>query len=412
MANEEIISAMQAANKWWRGELQLDFKPRHIYYEMQKFLPERQIMALVGLRRTGKTTILLKIVQDHLATLGRENIIYFSFDEFKAVKLRLILQEYSRLMGKRLDIGRYMFLFDEIQKLEGWEEQLKSLYDTYPNIKFLISGSESLFIRKKLRESLAGRMYEFHIKTLSFKEYLDFKAVDYHNIGLAKGDIISELPLFFLSNGFPEIIGKEKEIAVKYVKENVIEKIIYRDIPQVVPIKEPATLEQLLKIILANPGEIINLDSLSGELNVTRQTISTYMGYLEKSFLIRKLYNFSRNARKTQRKAKKYYPTIINPNMTDWHDYFGKIFETFVVNELDAEFFWRDAYKNEIDIVKTDPLTAIEIKSGKVSKEDARAIKSFSRKFAPKAGLILSYDTEGTVEGLPVVPFYKYLLDT
>ncbi len=126
MANEEIISAMQAANKWWRGELQLDFKPRQIYYEMQKFLPERQIMALVGLRRTGKTTILLKIVQDHLATLGRENIIYFSFDEFKAVKLRLILQEYSRLMGKRLDTGRYMFLFDEIQKLEGWEEQLKS----------------------------------------------------------------------------------------------------------------------------------------------------------------------------------------------------------------------------------------------------------------------------------------------
>ena len=88
------------------------------------------------------------------------------------------------------------------------------------------------------------------------------------------------------------------------------------------------------------------------------------------------------------------------------------LYSLSLIQLIDAEFFWRDAYKNEIDIVKTDPLTAIEIKSGKVSKEDARAIKSFSRKFAPKAGLILSYDTEGTVEGLPVVPFYKYLLDT
>ena len=411
MNDIDIASELIARNTWWKGSLQLNFRPRAIYKTLRKFLPEKQIMALVGLRRTGKTTMMLRIVQEELEALGKENILYFSFDEFREIKLRTILQEYSKLMGKKLGEGRYLCLFDEIQKLDSWETQLKALYDTYPNIKFIISGSESLFIRKKTRESLAGRMYEFRVEPLRFKEYLDFMGIGYANIELAKGDLLSEVPSFLLSSGFPEILGKDRETSTKYIRENVVEKVIYRDIPQIVRVNDPEILEQLFKVILNDPGEIIELNGLARDFSISRQTASLYLHYLESAFLVRKVYNFSKNARKTQKRSKKYYPTITNQGASAAGELFGKTFENFIVNELSADFFWRDAYKNEVDIIKLSPFIAIEVKSGAVHDKDLRPLNAFSRKFSGANAFVISYDTEKRIGGVPVIPFYKYLLD-
>ena len=172
---ENILEALERNNKWWKSDFTVEFKLRDLYVQIKRFMHTPQIIAITGLRRVGKTTIMLKLVKDMIQELNRENIVYFSFDEFKDIGIKQILKTYARLMNKDLSLNKYLFLLDEVQKLENWEEQLKAMYDSYPNIKFVISGSESLFIRKKSRESLAGRMYEFHIKPLSFKEFLLFK---------------------------------------------------------------------------------------------------------------------------------------------------------------------------------------------------------------------------------------------
>ena len=174
MDKKEIIEALEKNNKWWKWEFELDFKRRKVYDEIKKFMHTRQIISLTGLRRVGKTQTMLKIVQDNIEKYDKKNILYFSFDEFKDVKIYDIMRSYERLMSRDLDKGSYLMLFDEIQKIDNWEEQLKRIYDENPKIKFIISGSESLFIRKKTRESLAGRIYEFQIKTLDFEEYLAF----------------------------------------------------------------------------------------------------------------------------------------------------------------------------------------------------------------------------------------------
>src|SRR3989338_7332061 len=271
-----IIEALEKDNPWWKARFEIGFKPRDIYQEIKKFMHTRQIISLTGLRRTGKTTIMMKLVQDSLEKFGKNSIIYFSFDEFTEARIMDIINSYCRMLNKDLKKGKYLMLFDEIQKISGWEEQLKRIYDQNENIKIIISGSESLFIRKKSRESLAGRMYEFEIKALSFREYLIFKSIKFDNLLLYKEDILKELNHFLLTNGFPEIINEGKEIIEKYLKNNVIEKIIYRDISQIFSIREPAILEQILSIILKSPGEMINLDNISGELGVSRQTISLY----------------------------------------------------------------------------------------------------------------------------------------
>jgi len=408
MDNKQLFDALERSNPWWKGDFVLDYKPRRVYEEIKRFMKSRQIISLIGLRRTGKTTILLKIVKDLIADYGKENITYFSFDDFRDVKLKEVIDSYLELM-KRNGNEPLLFLFDEIQKIPGWEEQLKRIYDENKNFKFIISGSESLFIRKEIRESLAGRMFEFQIKTLCFKEFLDFRGKKFGNLNLYKKEILSEFKNFLFCNGFPEIVNEDEEFIRKYIKENVIEKIIYRDIPQILPIENPEILFQMFSVIAREPGQIIQMDKIANELNISRQTASNYLDYLEKSFLIRKLYNFSRNVRKTQTRLKKYYPVVLFPEEIENREFFGKVFETFVVNELNAEFFWRDVYKNEVDIVlKNKETIPIEIK---ISNIETKPLNLFISKFKLKKGFIITYDKEKDFGKIKAVPFYKYLLE-
>src|SRR3989344_2713661 len=240
MENKRLFDALERSNPWWKGNFELDYKPRNIYEEIKKFTKSKQIISLTGLRRTGKTTILFKIVKDSIKEYRKENIIYFSFDDFREIRLLDVIDAYFELI-KRDNDKSYLFLFDEVQKVIGWEEQLKRIYDENKKFKIVISGSESLFIKKGTRESLAGRMFEFQIKTLSFKEFLNFKGKNFNNLLLYKKEILSEFKNFLYCNGFPEIINENQDFIRKYVKENVVEKIIYRDIPQIVRIENTET---------------------------------------------------------------------------------------------------------------------------------------------------------------------------
>ena len=408
MDMNKITEALKETNKWWKKKFELDYKNRKVYVKIRKFMETKQILALTGLRRVGKTTLMLKIIKDKLdSEFSSENIVYFSFDDFRDVKIKEVISAYAELMEKDIDKSKYLFLFDEIQKIEGWEEQIKRIYDNYKNFKIVISGSESLFIRKKSKESLAGRFFEFKINQLSFNEFLDFKNVKIKNISLYNKELFKLFNEYLLCNGFPEIINSDKEITEKYIKE-IIEKIIYRDIPQIFPIRDVNILESVFNVIFLDPGEIINLNSLSKELGVSRQTLSTYLDYLEKSFLIRKLYNFSKNVRKTERKLKKYYPAIMSSKVER-----GKMLETAMVLRLDAEFFWRDVYKNEVDIVlNRDKIVPIEVKSGKV---EIRGLLRFMEKFKIKKGFIVSLKEEKVIKQkgklIEVIPAWKFLLE-
>ena len=106
---------------------------------------------------------------------------------------------------------------------------------------------------------------------------------------------------------------------------------------------------------------------------------------------------------------KKYYPTLINPLLI--RDEFPKIFEQAIVIHSNADYFWRDAYKNEVDIITLDPLTAIEVKSGEVKEGNLISLKKFIEKFKPKKALVVSYEAEKNLESIKVIPIWKWLLE-
>lgn len=414
MAN--IKDAIRDFNPWWTGDFDPGLKQRKIYGQVQKFLATPQIIALVGLRRVGKTSIMRQIVKDYLGKgFGKMRIFYFSFDEFRDSDIRDILRAYEDMAGIDLKGGECLVLLDEIQKIDGWENQLKALYDVYgKKIKFIISGSESLFIRKNTKESLAGRLFEFKIEPLSFSEFLVFKGMKYDNVNLHYDELRRAFWEFAQTMGFPELVAvKDKDFIRKYLKEGIIDKVLYRDIQQILGIRDAPAMESILNVFMEDPGQMRDMNELAAELRISRQTVSSYVSYLEAAFLIKKLYNYSGSRRKVERKLKKYYPAIISVDLLMRDDDFSRsrVFEWLVVTQLGAEFFWRDSFKNEVDSVLKDG-TPIEIKYGKI---DFSGLKAFMRKFKQKRGILIT-STEKRVhkeEGyeIELIPAYEFLLE-
>jgi len=414
----QIKEYLLEMNPWWKEEFKLDYKEREIYKQIKKYIQLKQIIALTGLRRVGKTTLMMKIANDAIVSgIASQNIMYFSFDEFKDYKLKQLIDEYKSITKSDIKTQKCVIFLDEIQKLQNWEEQLKTLYDLHnKNLKIIISGSESLFIKKKSKETLAGRLFEFKINSLTFREYLNFKNIKIKNIELYEKELENLFENFIKTLGFPELTDiTDKDIIKKYVKESIIEKIIYRDIPTITKIKDMALIERIVNTISENLGQIIEINKYSKELGVSRQSLSNYLYYLEASYLIRKLYNYSKNKRRTERKLKRYYPTLISPILLFNEDNLtkSKVFETTIVNQLEAEFFWRDQYKNEVDIILCNKkITPIEVKYGKI---DTKGIIIFMKQNNIKEGYILTKNKEETIKinnkTIKTIPAYKYILN-
>jgi len=411
---------LEEFNHWWISgkvdtDLALPFK-RDIYPEIEHHMDKRFILALVGLRRVGKTTTLYQLIEKLIETkINKTNILFFSFDEVSA-KLNEVLETYKEIHNKDFREEKTYIFLDEIQKYIGWENELKKYYDLYPKLKFIISGSESLFIRKKTKETLAGRIFEFTLTPFTFREYLKFNNVKEDDFKY-ETKIKPFFNKFAKKGGFPETFSFETDKDFKeYIRALVVDKIIYKDIPRMFKLKDPDFLRILLELISTNPGMYVDYQSLSKQFEKDRRVIKDYINYLKESFLISILGNYRKGSITTLRKKKRAYPTdnaliyLYKPKIEE--DFFGRMIETLAVNKLKASSFWKNG--GEIDIVHDD--IPIEVKyQEKINSEDFKTIKEFMNKFDKKKGLMLTKNEEKEIkfkEGtIKLIPFWKWLLE-
>lgn len=414
----QIRERLVEFNPWWRGPYRLEFHAREVHGELRKWMARRHALALTGLRRVGKTTLLLKLGEEAVrGGLDPRRLLYFSFDEFDEIRIRELLRAFEEVQHLDWRSGRMLLLLDELQKLPRWQEELKVLYDRYPNLKIVLSGSESLFIRKGWTESLAGRLLEFKVEPLSFREYLSFAGVRWEPLELHRPAVVRAFDAFALTQGFPELVGVDDRSAIRrQLRAGVVEKVLLQDLPRLVGLRKVAGLESILNILMAEPGQLIEYSSLAKDLAVTRQTASGYLSLLEQAFLVRKLYNFSGSRRKVERKLRKYYPAVVSPDLTLRHDddARSRVFEWLMVLQLRPPFFWRDPFQKEVDgIFPGPPPVPVEVKSGRV---ETRGVAAFMDKHGVRKGYIISRDTRETVrvpEGrIEVVPASEFLLRT
>ena len=402
-------------NEWWfTGKIRRDLTPpfkRYAFPRIIESLKERQILLVTGPRRVGKTTLLYQAIESLLEKVSPNKILYFSFDE-TTFNPKEVLEFYEKkvLMKPFEEADRVFIFFDEIQYAKNWPSTLKQFYDLYPNLKFFVSGSSSLLLSREAMEKLAGRFFTLKLKPLTFYEFLELKGIKPNRTDLFSRRIEAYFYDYLRKSGFPEIVDWENETRIaEYIKNSVIDRVTLRDIPLIFKTRNITLMENIVKLILSTPGNTINVNSLSRTWGESRITISSYLRYLETSLLIRSLSNFKPSFLSTSRKLKKYYPVttslIFAYSKQNFEKRMGAVLETYIVNALDAQYYFREGKKEINIILKDKELLPIEVKET-VNKEDITKFAKLVRYINAKKGIIISSNQRLKREEIEVIPAY------
>ncbi len=315
VSDEQIIKVLRQYNPWWRNPSAIkdESKPqkRLAYYEALKMIKHktlRRFAILSGARRVGKTTIMYQMI-DALIEGGiiPKNILYISFDNpiVKVVNVETLISIYESLYP--IEGTRYIFL-DEIQYTDNWELWMKVIYDIRKDIRLTATGSASPILEKGGTDSGTGRWSILKIPTMSFYEYCRLLQLDEpilpQNIkltGLMKmsnaelGDLMDRFaPLerhfnrYLMIGGFPELVLSDEDIyAQRMLREDVVDKVIKRDVLSLFNIRSPLLMEKLFLYLCINSTEIFSVTTAAKELeNTSVSTIDSYIEALEMSNLI------------------------------------------------------------------------------------------------------------------------------
>jgi predicted AAA+ superfamily ATPase len=393
-----IDEQLTLQNEWWltekvKEELAPKFK-REIFQELKSMVDVRQVTILTGLRRVGKTTLFYQLIQELLNRIKPKNILYFSFDE-KQEELKKVLDEYQKITNVQWKKDKIYVFFDELHKVKGWASKLKILYDTFPNIKFFVSGSSSVELEKEAYSNLVGRHYLIKISPLSLKEFFELKNnVKIDDPKLWRDELILAFKEY-LKKPFPEIVRENDERRImSYLRENVIGKIIYQDLPKEFKNVNEDLLLNLIEIFYQNPGMILNFDELSKNLHIAKKTLQKHLFYLKFSYLVRVVRNLRTSMLITSRKLQRVYPYHWSLIFGLYKEIdYGKLLESIVSSIIDAKFYYRKGNR-EIDfILKNGEILPIEVKS----KFEIKELLKILKKLKLKKGVLI-YDEKDRKE--------------
>lgn len=296
-----------------------------------------QIVSVTGPRRVGKSTLLLQCIQKLIRDAKEpaaqaRRIVYFSMED---PALDLPGADRDKFFNELVAAARtmapqgpvYLFL-DEIQRFPRWELYLKKFYDLKAPVRFVVSGSASTPIFRKSRESLLGRIKDFHVMPFSFREWFYLQVVakrpgasarsvntSMHAMrnlgrGLQTSELdghsfcrwlhanffggeahLKEIDRFMFEGGFPEVWELPTLIAKQeYLYQNQVERVIFEDLLVAAEFRKPEMLRRFYLALLKDPGRETNLSQLSTAIEMARSTIESYFPLLEATDLVWRLH--------------------------------------------------------------------------------------------------------------------------
>jgi hypothetical protein len=410
-------------NPWWATKevpQSLRGVPRTVNPLIFKSLPEREIIALTGIRRSGKTTIMYQMVSSLLQKYKPSQILYVNLDD-EVLKKESLESIYSFYRQHKNPEDQTFVFFDEIQNVTEWEKFLKKHYDLRDNVKFIISGSSANLLRGEFSTLLTGRNLTFTIFPLSFREFLEFAQVQHTEITTkTKSKILHELNNYLEFGGFPEVYFKDKELK-KILLKQYFDDIIYKDIVKRhnVNAKKVTDLAVYLLTNIANPFTIRKIRNFTG---LSIDSIKDYISYLEDAYLALPLNHFSYSLKETSQLPKKSYSLdcgLRNIVGFRFSSDSGRLAENVVRTELQKRYqevyYWKN--RGEVDFVvknRDNSLTAINVTfTDRIEKREIRCLHDFKKKYKKtKKLIVLTRDLEEEKDGISFVPLWKWLLVT
>jgi predicted AAA+ superfamily ATPase len=232
-----------------------------------------------------------------------------------------------------------------------------------------------------------------------------------HKIEISKDSIdvwkdrLSAWFLDYLKRPLPEMVEMPSELLRRYVRESIVERIVYKDIPEIHGRIDYELLRNLLNLFFENPGYTLNVDSLSKDLKRSKRTVLNVLEYMIESYLIRMIRNYRPSTMTSSRKLRKVYPYHFCLIAHDPIDQ-SKFMECVAASLLDATFYWRDDSKEVDFVVDNNP---VEVKwQETITREDYKSLKYFMKKFnAEESILITKSDHPQPEQQIVTVPLWK-----
>lgn len=410
-SKESILKVLTYYNPWWKTGLvnprmSKTYK-RFAFYEAMKRLEQRdlrRIVVLSGARRVGKTTIQYQMIETLLSQdVAPQKTVYISMEHpmLKLASFSEVLECYHEYVYAGQDC--YYFL-DEVQYAQDWDKWLKILYDTQPETQIVATGSASPALIKGSQESGAGRWTIIRVPTMSFYEYCELLDLDrpelpqnlkvtslLYKTQQERIQIMMQLTKvqnyfnsYLLVGGFPELALSDNDImAQQLMREDVVDKVLKRDIPALYNIRYATELERIFLYLCNTSSEIVSIEAITKELNgVSRPTVEDYIKYLESANLIYQSWPIDSSGKKVLKARPKIYiadaairnAVLMNDSLLTDPTEMGKIVEAAVYKHVAAFYYqqtvsvgyYRGGRKGkEIDIVVDYPNTSkilIEVK--------------------------------------------------
>ncbi len=476
----DIATLLQPYNPWVeQGDKGLREVPeftRPVFHDLigdvQKL---RQILSITGPRRVGKSTLLRQLVRHNLRQgYPSELLIYYSLDDPALFRpsidrdgfMDALMLEARRRAGRAGPRRAFLFL-DEIQRLERWELYLKKYYDLHYPVRLIVSGSASSPIFKKSRESLLGRVKDYHLLPFSFREFLLYsfrgdrelmeEMEEVHREGLAVKGVLAggprhlglqSVPIrplgdrlwrsanealggYLREGGFPEVWTMPTwEQKIEYLYDNQVKKVIYEDLVLAAEFRKPEQLKRFYISLLEQPGREVNLSKIAAETGILPAQGEKYLPLLEMTDLVAHIEKFRRSALRVRRGSVKFYLVDLalrnavlrlpDAGLGDAAT-MGFYAENLVFNALRK---WQgavaiDYYRErdeEVDFVVhvgSRKYVPFEVKyRDLITEQDLRPIRNFLRRFSPVPGIVITKRREdfGTRDGLFSIPLIRFLL--
>ena len=413
VSNQQVKEHLKRLNPWWvSGRMDADtlsLHPRGYLKPVQQLLMDvtlRRAVVLLGPRRVGKTILIRHLIADMLASgTPAPRIAYVEMDHplLHGQSLEALVQQIEQATADG-EGTRYLF-FDEIQSHKDWEKHLKPLVDHSPHLRILVSGSAAAALKRQSTESGAGRFTDFLLPPLTFSEYLLLRkepaAIREEQPDLYALDDIDTLNQQFADyvnyGGYPELALSPtvRENPERFVKSDIVDKVLLRDLPQLYGIKDIQELNSLFTLLAFNTAEEVSFEQLSQRSGVGKQTIQRYIEYLEAAFLIKRVFRVDQDGKryKRERQFKIYltnsamYTGLFGARQSDEAE-FGHLVET----ALFAQRFHEDVRlnyarwgsdDNEVDLVESSqalkPIAALEIKWSDRFTDNPKALKGLTK---------------------------------
>lgn len=308
MVEEKLILQVLAEQKEYvenyQPEKWVDRKEERLF-EFDSTLAQ----VVIGVRRSGKSTLCHKVLLEHHVKYGYANFDDDRLANLKVEYLNTILSCIYQIYGTDI---QYIFL-DEVQDVEGWHLFVNRLLRT--NLHVVVTGSNAKLLSGELATHLTGRYNEIHLFPFSFQEYCVFHHIDMDGITTkAEAEKKRAFMDYIMVGGFPEIQNLRNKRG--YV-QSLLEAIVSKDIQQRFNIRNTDALRKIANHLINNACMEVNYDDIAQLLGITDQTAKKYVDYLRQAFLVQLLTKHSFKSKERIRNAKAY---IIDPGLQNNRD--------------------------------------------------------------------------------------------